>query len=46
MVKIIFNVTSYRLSLDKFFSFLEILPKTSNLSSQSHSLANTRARLE
>tara|TARA_B100000035_G_scaffold313290_1_gene326657 strand:+ start:834 stop:1625 length:792 start_codon:yes stop_codon:yes gene_type:complete len=40
-----FNVTSYRLSLDKvFLSFLEILPKTSNLSSQSHSLANTRAR--
>mgnify|MGYP000669020421 CR=1 FL=1 len=40
------NVTSHRLSLDKvFYSFKEILPMTNNLSSQSLSLANTRARL-
>ena len=40
------NVTSHRLTLDKvFYSFKEILPVTNNLSSQSLSLANTRARL-
>ena len=41
-----YNVTSHRLTLDKvFYSFKEILPMTNNLSSQSLSLANTRARL-
>ena len=39
------NVISHRLPLDKVFSsFQEILPMTNNLSSQSLSLANTRAR--
>ena len=43
--KSIFNVTSHRLSLDKVFYSFKKYFLTNNLSSQSLSLANTRARL-